>query len=80
MTKVLRVSEATRSSPYWVGTETPPPEVYRFDGSETIVHDQRDARRERRHSFRLVADALALTANNVRHTFTCRRAPVTPNN
>jgi hypothetical protein len=61
VTKLLLVPESTRNSPYWIGTETPPPEVYRFDGTETTVHDQRDPRRERRYSFRLVADSLALT-------------------
>ena len=45
-------------------TETPPPEVYRFDGTDTVVPDDR-LRIEHRYSFLLVADALALTVKNV---------------
>jgi hypothetical protein len=62
---------------------TPDPEVYRFDGTETTVN-------RHHHSFRLVADALALTEKlmsgngsgsftlNFRHTYIYRRE--TPSN
>ena len=60
MTKLLRIPESVRNSPYWIGTETPPPEVYRFDGTETTVHDGRTLD-ERRYTFTLVAEELALT-------------------
>jgi hypothetical protein len=38
--------------------------VYRFDGTETTVVDPRLPRTDSRYSFRLVADALALTVKS----------------
>jgi hypothetical protein len=62
VTKLLRLApERPEREGRRYATESQPPEVYRFDGAETIVYDQRDPRREHRLSFRLVADSLALT-------------------
>jgi hypothetical protein len=62
VTKLLRLPPVRPEREAWTyGTESPPPEIYRMDGAEIAVYDPRDARRERRYSFRLVADALALT-------------------
>lgn len=65
VTKVFRLDpEPPGREGRRLGTDTPPPELYRFDGSDTVVTYPR-ARLEHRYSFRLVADALALTVENV---------------
>jgi hypothetical protein len=61
VTKRLRLEPGDRLS------DSPPPEVYRFDGSEVPVTDARTgARLSRSHRFALVADMLALTVKEGR--------------
>jgi hypothetical protein len=63
VTKVLRLEpELPGREGRRTLTENPPAEVYRFDGTDTIVAAPRI---EHRYSFRLVADALALTVRDV---------------
>src|SRR5688500_18284088 len=61
VTKRLRLGPGDRSS------DSPPPEVYRFDGSEPPVVDARTgATLSRSYRFALVADMLALTVKEGR--------------
>jgi hypothetical protein len=58
VTETLQLEPETRGGGRRLATETPPPVVYRFDGSETV---RVEGIYEHRSTFALVADALALT-------------------
>lgn len=60
--ETITVTKKLRVGPQYRGSASPPPEVYRFDGTETPVRDARTgAILSRSHRFALVADMLALT-------------------
>ena len=58
VTHTLQLPPETRGGGFRTATETPPPVVYRFDGTETV---REEGIYEHRSTFALVADALALT-------------------
>jgi hypothetical protein len=60
--ETISLTKRLRVGPLYRGSASPPPEVYRFDGTETPVIDARTgAILSRSHRFALVADMLALT-------------------
>jgi len=64
VTKVLQIPDPPpERAAYQYGTNNPPPEVYRLDGTPTIVGERTF---EHHYTFMLVADALALTVKTVR--------------
>ena len=63
----ITVTRRMRLLPGNPSSESPPPEVYRLDGSETPVIDARTgARLSRSYRFTLVADMMALTVKEGR--------------
>ena len=65
--ETITVAKRLRLHPLDRVTDSPPPEVYRLDGTETSARDERTGvALERRYRFTLVADMLALTIKETR--------------